>query len=88
MWSFDRGSNAKKAGLQGGIKQVRYGYGRNSSILYLGGDIIVAINGQAVKQFSDYYSLLEDKKPNDEVTLTVLRGSKEVTLKVRLVARN
>lgn len=86
--SVDSGSNAKKAGLQGGTKQVRYGYGRNSSILYLGGDIIVAINGQAVKQFSDYYSLLEDKKPNDEVTLTVLRGSKEVTLKVRLVARN
>lgn len=86
--SVENGTNAKKSGLQGGTKPVRYGFGRNSSILYLGGDIIIAINNQEVKQFSDYYSILEDKKPNDEITITVLRGSKEVTLKMRLVARN
>ncbi|MEL3908723.1 MAG: trypsin-like peptidase domain-containing protein [Treponemataceae bacterium] len=85
--AVENGSNAKKAGLQGGTRPVRYGYGRNSAILNLGGDIIIAINGQAIKQLSDYYSVLEDKKPNDEVSLTVLRGRKEITLNIKLVAR-
>lgn len=86
--AVENGSNAKKAGLQGGTKPVRYGYGRNSSILNLGGDIIIAINGHEIKQLSDYYSVLEDKKPNDEVSLTVLRGRKEITINVKLVARD
>lgn len=86
--SVDKDSNAQRAGLYGGTQQVRYGYGRNASSFYIGGDIIVAINGQAIKQFSDYYSALEDKKPNETVTVTVIRNGKEVQLKIKLVARS
>ena len=86
--SVDKNSNAQQAGLYGGTQQVRYGYGRNASSFYIGGDIIVAINGQAIKQFSDYYSALEDKKPNETVTVTVIRNGKEVQLKIKLVARS
>lgn len=80
-------SNAKRDGLKGGTKQVRYGFGRNASVFYLGGDIIIAINGQPVKQFSDYYSILEDKRPNDTVELIVLRNNREQKLRIRLAAR-
>lgn len=80
-------SNAQKAGLRGGTKQVRYGYGRRASVLYLGGDIITAINGQPIYQLADYYSVLEDKKPNDTVTLTVLRNNKEISLRLVLAER-
>lgn len=86
--SVKNNTNAKKGGLQGGTKQVRYGFGRNSIIFYLGGDIIVAINGHPVKQFSDYYGILEDKKPGDKVELSVLRNNREMKLTVELVPRN
>lgn len=86
--SVPSNSNAKAGGLKGGSKQVRYGYGRNASIFYLGGDIIIKINGHQVKQFSDYYSILEDKKPNDTIELVVLRDNKERTLHIKLTPRS
>lgn len=81
------GSNAERAGLRGGTDAVRYGAGRSSSIIYLGGDVITAIAGQRVESLADYYSALESKKPGTEVEVSVLRGKQQVQLKVLLAER-
>jgi S1-C subfamily serine protease len=81
-------SNAAKAGIRGGTEPVRYGSSRNSSVIYLGGDIITAINDIPVAALADYYSALESKKPGDTVTVTVLRGKQQIDLKVTLSEGN
>ncbi len=66
------GGNAEKAGVQGGSNRqaVRSG----SSVIYLGGDIIVGINGKAVATLSDFYGALENTRPGDSITVQVVRG--------------
>ena len=81
-------SNAERAGLRGGANAVRYGIGKRAAIIYLGGDIITEIAGQAVSNLSEYYAVLEDKKPNDSIAVTVLRGNKTVQLTLTLSERN
>ena len=80
------GGQAAKAGLQGGNpnQAVRYG----QAILFLGGDIIVAINGVEVGALADLYSALESSKPGDTAKVTVVRGNKKVDLTIPLVQRS
>lgn len=78
------GGNADKAGIKGGTNPVRYGYSRNSKTFYLGGDIITAINGEAVSTLSDYYSVLESKRPGEAVTVTIHRDRKDYNMKIIL----
>ena len=82
-----KGSSAEKAGLKAGATPVRYGYGRGSTVIYLGGDIITGINGQKTDTLSDYYAALEDKRPGDQVEVNVLRGKQQLTLKIILSQR-
>jgi len=82
-----KGSNAGKAGLRGGANAVRYGSGRRASVLYLGGDIITEIEGQTINNLADYYAILEDKKANDKVSVSVLRGRKTLKVEVTLSER-
>ncbi len=79
-----RGGTAERAGLRAGTEAVRYGSSRNRVIIYLGGDVITAIDGTAVRGYADYYSLLESKKPGDTVTLSVQRGKKSERITVKL----
>jgi len=81
----EAGGNADKAGIKGGASgnAIRYG----SSIIYLGGDIIVEVDGMTVKSYSDLYSALEDNKPGDTVTVKALRAKKLMTFSVKLVDR-
>jgi len=81
-----RGSNAEKAGLQGGTEAVRYS--RSSATFYIGGDIITAINGISVSNVADYNSALEKTKPGDEATVTIIRGKKTIDVVVILEERN
>ena len=83
-----KNSNAEKAGLRGGANAVRYGIGKRAAVIYLGGDIITEIAGQSVSNLSEYYAILEDKKANDSISVTVLRGTKTVTLTLTLSERN
>lgn len=83
-----KGSNAEQAGLRGGANAVRYGIGRRATVIYLGGDIITEIAGQPINSLTDYYSILEDKKPDESIELTVLRGNKTVKLTITLSERN
>jgi len=80
------GGQAAKAGLQGGNSNqgVRYG----QAILYLGGDIITALNGVEIGALADLYSALESSKPGDQVRVTVVRGTKKLDLTIPLVQRS
>ncbi len=51
-----------------------------------GGDVIVAIDGVAVRAVSDLGSYLATKDPGDVVTLTILRGGARTSLSVPLGA--
>ncbi len=77
-------SNALKAGLKAGTEAVQYGSRYNYTTIYLGGDVIVAVDGTATTSLADYYSLLESKRPGDKVVLTVQRGKKQEKITVTL----
>ncbi|HOV37933.1 MAG TPA: trypsin-like peptidase domain-containing protein [Spirochaetales bacterium] len=79
------GGNAEKAGIRGGSRSeaVRYG----SSIIYLGGDIIVEVDGTKVGTIADLYVALEDNKPGETVSVVVYRGSQKKEFKVVLSER-
>lgn len=80
-----KGGNAAAAGIKGGTEAVRYG---SRSVIYLGGDIITAIDNIAVATIADYYSALESKRPGDTVTVTIHRNRKDSTLRVKLAAES
>ncbi len=82
-----KGSNAAISGLKGGTEAVRSGYGRYSSVFYVGGDIIISIAGNKIESLQDYYSALEDKKPGDVVKVKINRAGTELELNVRLSER-
>ncbi len=79
-----KGGNAEKAGIKGGSQAVRYGNSRNARTFYIGGDIIVGIDGVQVATYSDYYSMLENKRPGDTVTVTIRRNKKNYDCKLVL----
>lgn len=78
------GGNADKAGIMGGSTPVRYG----RSTIYLGGDIIIEVDGMEIKTWTDLYNALEDNKPGEVVDVVVLRGRKEKSFQVRLSERS
>lgn len=78
-------SRADQAGIQGGTQAVKYGT-FNPQTIYLGGDIIVAIDNIEITKLADYYSALESKVPGDSVNVTVIRKGKKQTLRVVLEA--
>ncbi len=56
--------------------------------LYGGGDLIVAVDGQDIVQFSQLLNyMMLNKQPGDEIVLTVLRGDQIIDLTVTLGER-
>ena len=78
-----RGGLAERAGLRQGSDPVQYG----RSIIYLGGDIITAVNGMKTATLADLYSALEDNKPGETVKVEVNRGGTTLTLNITLADR-
>ncbi len=76
----EAGSAAAEAGLQAGDLEVLVG---NGSIL-VGGDVITAINGQAVNDASDLQAAVLSQDEGSTVTLTVLRGGKPQQVDIKL----
>jgi 2-alkenal reductase len=73
---------ADKAGLRGGSASTDF------AGLYAGGDLIIAIDGQPVRQFGDLLSyLINYKSPGDLVALTVLREGREIRVELTLGKR-
>ncbi|MCR5218130.1 trypsin-like peptidase domain-containing protein [Treponema sp.] len=79
-----KNSQAEKCGLKGGDQAIKYGNAFNYQTIYLGGDIITAINNITVSTLADYYSALEDKSPGDQVKVTVWRDGKYQVLDILL----
>jgi len=52
------------------------------------GDRMIKWNGKETPDVESWMPLLTGQKPGDEVTVTVLRDGKEMTLKVKLTARD
>ena len=74
------GGSAERAGLRGGNEQAYVG---NTPIM-LGGDLIVAIDGQEVTDPQDISVIMDKHQAGDTVSVTVLRGRRQMTLKLVL----
>lgn len=79
------GGNAQKAGLKGGSRSQAIRYGR--TVIYLGGDIITAVDDKPVESLADLYGALESSKPGQTVTITYYRGRDRQTLRLTLSER-
>jgi S1-C subfamily serine protease len=74
------GGAAERAGLRGGTEQAYVG---NTPIM-LGGDLIVAVDGQQVTDPEDISALMDKHQAGDTISVTIVRGKKQMTLKLIL----
>ena len=74
---------AAKGGIRGGDRTANAGMRK----IYIGGDIIVGIDGQKVANQFDVNILLNHKRPGDQVTVTLYRGGKKIELPITLSER-
>ncbi len=74
------GGAAERAGLHGGNEQAYVG---NTPIM-LGGDLIVGIDGQQVTDPQDISAIMDKHQAGDTISVTILRGRKQMTLKLIL----
>jgi S1-C subfamily serine protease len=74
------GGAAERAGMRGGNEQAYVG---NTPIM-LGGDLIVAIDGQEVTDPQDINALMDKHQAGDTISVTIYRGRKQITLKLIL----
>ncbi|MGD2201111.1 MAG: trypsin-like peptidase domain-containing protein [Candidatus Bathyarchaeota archaeon] len=78
------GGPADLAGLEGGSREVNL----NGFNVQLGGDIIIGVDGKIVKDFIDLVVILErGYRPDDTITLTVLRDKRVIELDLVLGVR-
>jgi S1-C subfamily serine protease len=78
-----KGSPAAAAGVRGGDRVAQAGMQR----IAIGGDVIVAADGQKVGSSFDLNLILNRKRPGDTITLTVYRGRNKVDVPVKLSER-
>jgi S1-C subfamily serine protease len=78
-----RNGLAERGGIRQGSEAVRYG----SSVIYLGGDIIVSVDGMKTDSLADLYSALEDNKPGEKVAVEIMRGDRLNKLEITLADR-
>lgn len=74
------GGAAERAGMHGGNQQAYVG---NMPIM-LGGDLIVAVDGQEVNDPQDINALMDKHQAGDTISVTFYRGRHEMTLKLIL----
>ena len=74
------GGSAERAGLHGGNQRAYIG---NVPVM-LGGDLIVAIDGEEIGDQQDLVNVMNKHKAGDTVTVTIFRGKKKMDVKVTL----
>jgi len=74
------GGAAERAGLHGGNEQAYVG---NTPIM-LGGDLIIAIDGKQISEPQDISAVMDKHQAGDTITVTVLRGRRQISLKLIL----
>jgi len=78
-----QGSPAEQAGLRGGDRMVRIGFYR----LYIGGDIITAIDGNDISESNDIDRALIRKKIGDRVNVKIYRDRRPMDVSVILTEK-
>ncbi len=74
------GGAAEKAGLHGGTQRMYQG---NTPVM-LGGDLIVAMDGQDITNPQDLSAAMNAHRADDVVTITIFRAKKKMDVKVKL----
>ena len=74
------GGSADMAGLRGGTERAYLG---NTPIM-LGGDLIVAIDGQKVQDEDDLVQMMDNHRAGDTVKVTIYRNKKKMDVNVSL----
>lgn len=74
------GGAAERAGLKGGTQRAYLGF----TPIVLGGDLIIAIDGQPITTKQDLSNALNEHHAGDTVTVTVFRGQQKFNVKVTL----
>ncbi|WP_263410283.1 S1C family serine protease [Terriglobus tenax] len=74
------GGAAEKAGLKGGSQRAYMG---NTPVM-IGGDLIVAIDGQEITSQQDISDVMNSHKAGDTVSVTIFRGRRKVEVKATL----
>lgn len=83
--SLEDAGQAAAAGLQAGSRSRAVRYGR--TIIYLGGDIIVEVDGTPTASIAQLYEALEDNSPGETVEIVYYRNGRRRTTEVQLVER-
>ncbi len=84
IWEVIPDSPADTAGLKGGTETVEIG----GQQILIGGDVIVTIDNQTVRTLNDLAIYTErDKRPEDEVTLTIIRNDQQIKVDLTLAER-
>jgi S1-C subfamily serine protease len=74
------GGAADQAGLRGGNERAYLG----NALIMIGGDLIVAINGDPVGEQQDLANAMNKHRAGDTVTVTIYRGKRKMDVKVVL----
>jgi S1-C subfamily serine protease len=74
------GSAAERAGIHGGSQKAYVG----NTLIMLGGDLIVAIDGHETIDTQDINAIMNHHQAGDTVSVTFYRGHKKITLKLIL----
>ncbi len=77
------GGPAERAGLRGGNHAVLAGMRR----ILIGGDVIIAVDGQKLSSQLDLNVFMNRKRPGDAVTVTIYRGRQKMDVRVTLGER-
>lgn len=78
------GGGAERAGIRGGTQRAALG---NTPVM-LGGDFIVAIDGQEITSAQDINNAMNSHKAGDTVTVTLFRGRTRQDVRVTLTEAN
>jgi S1-C subfamily serine protease len=74
------GSAADRAGLRAGSERAYIG----NTPINLGGDLIVAVDGEALTDQQELSHVMQKHRAGDTVTVTIYRGKKKMDVKVVL----
>jgi S1-C subfamily serine protease len=79
------GTPAARAGIRGGDREALDE--SDGSVVVLGGDVLMRLDGHAVASMDDLHSLLGTRRPGQKVTLLLQRGGKTLTVTAQLGER-
>ncbi|HZZ39488.1 MAG TPA: trypsin-like peptidase domain-containing protein [Acidobacteriaceae bacterium] len=74
------GGAAERGGLRGGNQTAYLG----NQQISIGGDLVVAIDGEQVTNSQDLAEIMDEHQPGDSVTFTFYRGRRKMTTRVTL----